>query len=54
MGLDHLLGRPSPTWKRIEVLLISYFAIRWLKSNNKQPPTYLRGFNHLMSKLIAD
>jgi hypothetical protein len=35
--LDHALGRPSPGFKRIQVLITTLIAIYYLKSSSKKP-----------------
>ncbi|KIJ67977.1 hypothetical protein HYDPIDRAFT_173697 [Hydnomerulius pinastri MD-312] len=39
--IDHLLGRPSPSWKRAQVFLVIFFWIWRLKSGNPQAPRFL-------------
>eukprot|EP00158_Paraphelidium_tribonemae_P007965 Partr_v1_DN28413_c0_g1_i1_m41899 putative Lipase, hormone-sensitive len=50
MGLDHLLGRPSSTWKRIEVIAVSYAVLRWLKGQGKSTPHYFKPLNTVFKK----
>ncbi|KAI3636849.1 hypothetical protein MIR68_005116 [Amoeboaphelidium protococcarum] len=38
MGLDHLVGRPSSTWKRLEVLFVIFASWQFIKRNENNVP----------------
>ncbi|KAF7315503.1 hypothetical protein MIND_00065600 [Mycena indigotica] len=50
--LDHLVGRPSPSWKRTQVFLVILFWLWRIVSGNKRglPFLYLRPLNRKLSR----
>ena len=50
--LDHLVGRPSPGWKRIQVIVTLLLTLSSLKSF-KKPPKLLRWLDALLQHTAA-
>ncbi|THV02436.1 alpha/beta-hydrolase [Dendrothele bispora CBS 962.96] len=50
--IDHLVGRPSPSWKRTQVFLVIFFWLwRILKSNSGPPRLFwLRKLNRILQR----
>ncbi|KAF5370750.1 hypothetical protein D9758_001917 [Tetrapyrgos nigripes] len=48
--IDHLIGRPNPSWKRTQVFLVIFFWLwRIVKGNSGPPPFFgLRKFNRIL------
>lgn len=47
--IDHLLGRPSVSWKRTQVILVLLFWAWRLKSGDPRGPTGLKRLNDPLS-----
>ena len=47
--LDHVYGRPSSTWKRIEALVTIYLTLTYLQRNSRQVPKTFERLNSFMS-----
>ncbi|CAE7078876.1 unnamed protein product [Rhizoctonia solani] len=50
--IDHILGRPSPSWKRTQVFLVLLFWILRLLRGNRDGPRilYIRRLNRLLAR----
>ncbi|KEP55388.1 alpha/beta-hydrolase [Rhizoctonia solani 123E] len=50
--IDHIVGRPSPSWKRTQVFLVLLFWILRLLRGNRDGPRilYIRRLNRLLSR----
>lgn len=52
MGLDHLLGRPSPAWKRMETMAVMLMVLGYVDKHKDRIPRAFRFLNRYLNGLM--
>ena len=51
--LDHLLGRPSTSWRKTQVIGTALFWLIYLRKSNPDGPFFIKRYSRRLAKLLT-